>query len=119
MKKIFANILLIGLLFSMAAAQSAQKKVTKPAAKSVAAAKTSSLVGWISDEQCGVKVDKECAKKCQGNGAKMVFVDNDKKNVMPIANQDATKNFIGEHVNVKGKVDNGTLTIASITKATK
>ncbi len=54
-----------------------------------------------------------CAKACIGAGEKAVFVTEDKK-VVPIANSERTKTLEGEHVLVKGTVDQGVLTITSI-----
>jgi NOL1/NOP2/fmu family ribosome biogenesis protein len=42
----------------------------------------------------------------------MVFIDS-QKNVIPIVNQDAVKGFAGEHVQLKGKIANGSLTITA------
>ncbi len=106
MKKILTTILLTGLLFSMAMAQTAANPVK------TAKATASGMEGWISDAKCGSKIDKDCAKKCQESGEKMVFVDS-KKNILPIANQDAVKGFAGEHVQLKGKVADGALTITA------
>jgi hypothetical protein len=47
-----------------------------------------------------------------------VFVTDDKK-VVPIANPERTKNFEGEHVAVKGSLENGVLTITSIETAVR
>src|SRR5208282_5681011 len=84
----------------------------------LAAAKDMSWNGWISDSKCGAKGanagHEACAKKCIDAGEKPVFVtdktetDKDQK-VIPIANPDAVKDHIGHHVQVTGKLDNGTL----------
>jgi hypothetical protein len=111
MKKVLANVLLFGLLASMAVAKSNNGN---PSAKT--ASKTQSFDGWVSDEKCGTKIDANCAKKCQGLGVKLVFVNSD-KTVIPVANQDALKNFPGQHVAITGKLDNGTLTVESVKPA--
>ncbi|HET8888395.1 MAG TPA: hypothetical protein VFQ41_05800 [Candidatus Angelobacter sp.] len=116
MKKVLSTVLLIGLLFSMAAAKTNAKKDTK--APSAAAAKSQDFDGWVSDEKCGAKVDAECSKKCQAAGAKMVFVTPERA-VIPVANQETLKNFAGQHVNIKGKLDNGVLSVDSVKPAAK
>lgn len=115
MKKVFVNILLLSMSISMAAAPAgqAQKGKSTSAAGKTAAGKSQKFEGWISDEKCGAKIDAECAKKCQANGVKMVFVDNDKKQVIPVENQDALKDLAGQHVNIKGKMENGALKVES------
>lgn len=114
MRRILANTLLIALLFAVPAAKSHAKG---PANKNTAAsAKLQTFDGWISDEKCGAKVDADCAKKCQALGVKMVFVTSE-KTVVPVANQEALKNFAGQHVSIKGKLENGVLTVASVQAA--
>ena len=95
MKKILAAILLTGVL-----------AIT-------AAAKTGSWHGWVSDAKCGAKVDADCSKKCAEAGEKLVFVNND-KTVIPVTNPDTLKGHEGHHVKVKGKLDNGMLTVSSV-----
>jgi hypothetical protein len=116
MKKVLSSVLLIGLLFSMAAAKSNAKKDAKaPASPAV---KAQDFDGWVSDEKCGAKIDAECSKKCQAAGAKMVFVTPERA-VVPVANQDTLKSFAGQHVNIKGKLENGILTVDSVKPAAK
>jgi hypothetical protein len=69
--------------------------------------------GWISDAKCGAKVNADCAKKCIAGGEKMVFVTDKDKKVIPISNPDALKGHEGHHVNVKGSVKDGALTVQS------
>jgi len=73
-----------------------------------------SWTGWITDAKCAPKVGGDCAQKCVDKGEKMVFVDADQKTIMQVANQDALKGHAGHHVTVKGKLENGTLTVASV-----
>ena len=77
--------------------------------------KTGTWSGWIGDAKCGAKVDPACAKKCIEGGEKAVFVNDNDKTVYPIANQDAVKGHAGHHVEVKGSMDNNTLTVSSVT----
>lgn len=71
------------------------------------------LTGWVSDAKCGANVNPDCAKKCAEAGEKIVFVTSDKK-VLEVANPAALKGHAGEHVKVKGKTVNGTLTVSSV-----
>ncbi|MGB9120885.1 MAG: hypothetical protein WCE73_09720 [Candidatus Angelobacter sp.] len=86
-------------------------------AKNNAPAADSKLVtmdAWISDEKCGATIDPACAKRCQEAGSKLVVVNNANKSVIPVANQDSVKPFIGQHVTVKGTMKDGALNIASV-----
>lgn len=116
MKKIMTSIVLIGLLFSMAAAKSSDKKDAKPSATAVD--NTKSFEGWISDEKCGANINAACSKTCRSAGAKLVFVGSD-KTVTPIANQESVNGFVGQHVNIHGKLQNGVLTITNVKAANK
>ena len=116
MKKVLSSILLVGLVFSMAAAKNNAKKDAK--APAAPAAKAQDFDGWVSDEKCGAKIDAECSKKCQAAGAKMVFV-NPERAVIPVSNQETLKSFAGQHVNIKGKLENGILTVDSVKPAAK
>jgi hypothetical protein len=69
--------------------------------------------GWVSDEKCGTKVNIECARKCAAAGVKVVFVDANQK-IVPVANQDSLKGFAGQHVSIRGKLDNGVLKVDSV-----
>ena len=115
MMKVLSSVLLIGLLLSTAAATHTKKEAK---ASTPAAAKTQDFNGWVSDEKCGAKIDVECSKHCQAQGAKMVFITPDKA-VVPVANQQVLKNFAGQRVSIKGKLENGVLTVASVKPADK
>lgn len=73
-----------------------------------------SWTGWISDAKCAPKLNADCAKKCAEKGEKMVFVDSDQKTIIQIANQDALKGHAGDHVTLKGKMENGAITVSSV-----
>ena len=85
----------------------------------LAAAKDMSWDGWISDSKCGAKganaEHAACAQKCIGAGEKPVFVTDKDQKVVPIDNPDAVKDHIGHHVQVTGKLDNGTLHVDKVT----
>lgn len=96
MKKVFAAILFLAFTASMTLAE------------------TGSWSGWITDAKCAPKVKADCAKKCAEAGEKLVFVDSDAKTILQVANQDALKGHEGHHVTVKGKLENGTITVSSV-----
>jgi hypothetical protein len=116
MKRIFAGVLLLAISALTFAAENNDGAKTTKAAPKAAAAKSQKFDGWVSDEKCGAKVDAACAKKCEAAGAKMVFVDPD-KNVIPVSNPETLKGLGGQHVTIRGKLDNGTLAVVSV-KAT-
>ena len=70
--------------------------------------------GWVSDTQCGAKVDKACSKKCLEQGAELVFVTSD-KNVIQVTNPDKLKGLEGDHVKLTGTLKDGMITVASVT----
>ena len=83
------------------------------------AAKDMSWDGWISDSKCGAKganaAHAACAKKCIEVGEKPVLVTDKDQKVVPIDNPDAVKGHEGHHVQVTGKMDNGTLHVDKVT----
>jgi len=95
MKKILLSVVAMTLLGTMGAATGG------------------SWTGWISDAKCGANIDAVCARKCAAAGEKMVFVTID-KTVIPITNPEAIKDHAGDHVKIKGTIDNGSLTVSSV-----
>ncbi|HKW64483.1 MAG TPA: hypothetical protein VJN89_18165 [Candidatus Acidoferrum sp.] len=93
-------------------------------AGTLALAADSSMTGWISDSQCGVKGANEkageCTTKCvKEHGAKYVFVNDADKKVYVVDAQDKVAAHAGHHVTVKGTVDGETLKLATIDMAGK
>jgi hypothetical protein len=90
---------------------------TKPAEKS--------LVGFISDSQCGLKHmagmgdDKSCTLACAKNG-KFVLADRDNKRVYQLdqTGQDKAREFAGQKVKVTGRVSGKTIRVTAIEAAT-
>jgi hypothetical protein len=79
--------------------------------------KSSTVNGWVTDNQCGAKganaSAEACSKKCLDKGAKMVIVtDNDQK-VLMVDNPDALKGHEGHHIAVTGTVTGDTIHVAS------
>ena len=79
-----------------------------------AAGKKGTWNGWVGDEKCGAGVKADCVKKCLDAGEKMVFVTDEDRKVIPVANPEALKDHIGHHIQVTGTLDNDTLTVASV-----
>ena len=74
--------------------------------------KTVSSTGWITDERCaamhgGGTEHAACARKCIEHGMAAVFVGDQDKKIMKVANQEAVKKYAGEHVKLEGTVDEG------------
>ena len=72
--------------------------------------------GWISDSECAAHGIRNCPKKEHvANGAKLVIVT-DKRGVFTVTNPDAVADHQGEHVKVKGELDESakTITVAAV-----
>ena len=73
--------------------------------------------GYITDSQCGVKGAKAgheaCAKKCLDKGAKMVVVTDTDKKILTVDNPDALKDHIGHHVAVTGTITGDSIHVDS------
>ena len=82
------------------------------------ASEKSTMKGWISDAMCGAKGAKaahaDCAKKCAEAGEALVFVSDKDQSVTKIANQDSVKGHAGEHVEITGTMDNGSLKVDNV-----
>lgn len=74
--------------------------------------------GWISDARCGARMTGYCAQSCIKAGEKPLFVTAEKQ-VVPITNPEITKGHEGERVTVRGKLENGSLSISSMESADK
>src|SRR4030095_8035364 len=85
----------------------------------LAGGKSATMKGWVSDERCGAKGagagHEGCAKKCIEGGQKAVFVTEDDKKVIAVANPEAVKGHEGHHVEVTGSVgDDGALHVDNV-----
>lgn len=114
MKKFLAGILFAGVLATMCAASDKKPAPADKKGATKAADNSKSIDAWISDERCGTNVDAACAKRCMNAGAKLVVVDSSTNSVIPVSNQDSVKAFAGQHVTVKGKMQDGSLMVASV-----
>jgi hypothetical protein len=81
-----------------------------------------SLVGFISDNHCGLKHaagmgdDKSCTLVCVKNGGKFVLADRDHKRVYQLdkAGQEKAREFAGQKVKVTGRVTGKTIRVTAI-----
>ena len=84
----------------------------------LAVAKDQTWDGWISDSKCGAKganaSHEACAKKCIAAGEKPVFVSDKDMKVVPVDNPDVLSDHIGHHVQVSGKMENGSLHVDKV-----
>jgi hypothetical protein len=80
------------------------------------APKGQKITGWVSNDKCGVKdsQDAACTKKCIGNGAKLVIVNDKDKSLVSLDNPDALKDHWGHHVTVTGTDNNGVFHIDKV-----
>jgi len=83
-----------------------------------ALAAADSWTGWITDDQCaakGANADHAaCAKKCLGNGAKLVFYNSADEKLYNLDNQKLAEEHLGHQVKVSGTVDGDAIKVESI-----
>jgi len=107
-------LLVLGVVLLAPLSSVAQK--TQPAERS--------LVGFISDNQCGLKHmagmgdDKSCTLMCVKKG-KFVLADRDHKLVYQLdkAGQEKAREFAGQKVKVTGRVSGKTIQVTTIEAA--
>ena len=81
-----------------------------------------SLIGYISDNHCGLKHvsgmgdDKSCTLMCVDKGGKFVLADRDHKRVYQLdkTGQDKAREFAGQKVKVTGRISGRTIRVTSI-----
>ena len=77
--------------------------------------------GWITDDQCaakGAKADHaDCAKKCHGSGAKLVFYNTGDEKIYTLDNQDLAAKNIGHEVTVTGEAEGTAIKVSAIEAA--
>jgi len=107
MKKLFAISAILCLLLSLAAVSFASDEMGKE----------TTVKGWVSDSQCGVKGAHEgaaeCTKKCLEKGAKMVVVTDGDQKVLTVTNPEALKGHEGHHIAVTGHIDGDNIHVMS------
>lgn len=77
--------------------------------------------GWITDEHCAAKGAKaehvDCAKKCYGNGAKLVFYNTGDEKIYSLDNQDLAAQHLGHEVKVTGEAEGSAIKVSAIEPA--
>jgi uncharacterized protein DUF5818 len=77
-----------------------------------------SWTGWITDDHCAAKgasaEHAACAKKCLGNGAKLVFFNSADQKLYTLDNQKLAEEHLGHQVKVTGTVDGDAIKVESI-----
>lgn len=105
MKKVLICCAAVSVMFLMVATASA-------------ADKTTTLKGYVSDSNCGVKGANAnhaaCMTKCLGKGAKAVIVTDSDQKVVNVANPDVLKGHEGHHVAVTGEMTGDTIHIDNV-----
>jgi hypothetical protein len=85
-----------------------------------AAADTGSWTGWVTDDHCAAKgasaAHADCAKKCLGNGGKLVFYNAGDEKIYNLDNQKLAEEHLGHEVVVKGTAEGDTIKVESIEK---
>lgn len=81
--------------------------------------------GYVSDAHCGAKhsevseANTKCVNGCLKGGADPVFVSNGKVFKFDAASKDKAKDLAGKNVTVDGTASGDTITINSISEASK
>lgn len=82
---------------------------------------TGSWTGWVTDDHCAAKGANaghaDCAKKCLGNGAKLVFYNSADEKIYKLDNQKLAEEHLGHAVTVKGTVEGDTIKVESMEMA--
>jgi type 1 fimbria pilin len=105
MKKILISFAAVSVMFLMIAVASA-------------ADKTTTVNGYVSDSNCGVKganaSHAACMTKCLGKGAKAVIVTDSDQKLVNVDNPDVLKGHEGHHVAVTGQVTGDSIHIENV-----
>jgi len=105
MKKVLISFAAVSVMFLMVAVASA-------------ADKTTTLNGYVSDSNCGVKganaSHAACMTKCLGKGAKAVIVTDSDQKVVNVDNPDVLKGHEGHHVAVTGEMTGDSIHIENV-----
>ena len=111
--RITLALLVVGMAVAVPMSANAQK-----------ASREKTLVGFISDNHCGLKhmdgmeSDKACVLMCVANG-KFVLADRAHRKVYQLdkVGQDKARKFAGERVRITGRVTGKTIRVATIEAA--
>src|ERR1700731_3242934 len=105
MKKILISFPAVSVMFLMIAGASA-------------ADKTTTVNGYVSDSNCGVKganaSHAACMTKCLGKGAKAVIVTDSDQKLVNVDNPAVLKGHEGHHVAVTGAMNGDSMHVDSV-----
>ena len=105
MKKVVISFAAVSVMFLMVAVASA-------------ADKTTTVNGYVSDSNCGVKganaSHAACMTKCLGKGAKAVIVTDSDQKIVNVDNPDVLKGHEGHHVAVTGQMTGDSIHIENV-----
>ncbi len=105
MKKVLISFAALSVMFLMVAVASA-------------ADKTTTLNGYVSDSNCGVKganaSHAACMTKCLGKGAKAVIVTDSDQKVVNVDTPDVLKGHEGHHVAVTWEMTGDSIHIENV-----
>ena len=105
MKKVLISFAAVSVMFLMVAVASA-------------ADKTTTVNGYVSDSNCGVKganaSHAACMTKCLGKGAKAVIVTDSDQKLVNVDNPDVLKGHEGHHVAVTGQMTGDSIHIENV-----
>ncbi len=105
MKKVLISFAAVSVVFLMVAVASA-------------ADKTTTVNGYVSDSNCGVKganaSHAACMTKCLGKGAKAVIVTDSDQKIVNVDNPDVLKGHEGHHVAVTGQMTGDSIHIENV-----
>jgi len=87
------------------------------ASQSSSSLENMTIRGWLSDESCAnarassgkfTGTNPDCAQECVAKGKKIVLIDPDAKQVLKIETQDSARDYIGDYVEIKGRLSSQT-----------
>jgi hypothetical protein len=87
------------------------------------AGESKTMTGWISDATCGAgnagaaQAQRDCAKRCLGEGEAAVFVSDGDQKVYKLANAPQAKEHLKTKVRVTGTVEGETLKVSKLEDA--
>lgn len=124
MKTHLAKVAIIVLV--AVAALAASMSTTAQNSNNKSAASETAVVGYISDNMCGLKHmsgmgdEKSCTLACVKGGSKFVLADRDHKRVYQLdkTGQEKAREFAGQKVKVTGRVSGKTIRVTTIEAAT-
>ena len=80
-------------------------------------AKTATLKGWVSDQECAAHGDKKCSNKQHvANGSKLVIVTEGDNKIWVVTNPSTVADHQGHYIQVKATTDpeKSTITVQEV-----